>query len=187
MIKNHYICVVLFACCFLYNVVSASAIENATDKNCSEPTSILADVSNRGSRVVASELYSDSKKWNFILRNIATGTEPWLKVAVALHSDSDAAISEMLSLAVGEALEKAPANVFRFALPEFQLKLICSAPDVDDSRYNSYERAIEAVKRRQNKISALTDPEVTKFGQQCNQVLEESKEGLVKFYGLKKK
>lgn len=186
MIKHPYMCVALFACCFLYNIVSVSAIESAPGKSCSEPTSILADVSNRGSRVVASELYSDSKKWNFVLRNVAVGTEPWLKVAVALHPGADAGISEMLSLAVGEALENAPENVFRIALPEFQLKLICGAPDVDDNRYNSYERASQAIKRRQEKLSTLTDPEATKLGQQCTKTLEESKEGVAKFYGVKK-
>jgi len=186
-IKNHTICAVLFVCCFLYNVDSVLAIENITHKNYSETASILADVSNRGSRIVASELYSDPEKWNLVLRNIATGTALWLKVAVALHSGSDATISEMLSLAVGEALEKSPANVFRITLPVFQLKFICGGPDVDDSRYDSYERTIEAIKRRQNKVSSLADPELTKVGLLCIQALEASKEGLVKFYGIKKK
>lgn len=185
--KRCNMCSVFLACCFLYSAGSLSAAENTPRKNYTEPASILADVSNRGACVVASGLYSDSEKWNFVLRNIATGTGLWLKVAVALHSGSDAAISEMLSLAVGEALEKAPENVFRIALPEFQLKLICGGPDVDDSRYDSYERAMEAIKRRQKKVSALADPDVRRLSEQCVQVLEESKEGMAKFYGINKK
>ncbi len=185
--KRYSIFAVFLVGCFLCCAGLLSAAENTTQKNYTEPASILTDVSNRGARVVASELYSDSEKWNYVLQNIATATELWLKVAVALHSGSDAAISEMLSLAVGEALEKAPENVFRITLPEFQLQLICGGLDVDDKRYASYDSAVEAIKRRQNKVSTISDAELRKMSKQCIQVLEESKIGLASFYGVNKK
>lgn len=185
--KRFNICAVFLVCCFLCSAGSLLAAENTTHKTYTEPNSILADVSKRGARIVASELYADPAMWNSVLRSIATGSKLWLKVAVVLHSGADAAISEMLSLAVGEALENAPENVFRFALPEFQLKTICGGPDVDDKRYDSYERAIAAIKRRQNKTSALVYPELKKLGRQCIQELEKSKAGVAKFYGINKK
>lgn len=126
-VKPYNICAVFIVCCFLYSVGTLYATENITHQYYTEPVVILNDISNHGASVVAAELYSHHERWNIVLRNIAMGTELWLKVAVALHSGSDAAISEMLSLSVGEALENAPKNVFRIALPEFQLKSICGA------------------------------------------------------------
>jgi len=60
--------------------------------------------------------------WQQLLAGIATGTEAWLKVAVALQAVSDAGSAEQLELAVGEALEHRPSNVLRLAIPTFPLE-----------------------------------------------------------------
>lgn len=174
--------------CLMYfslNVGSIWALDAPDQNKYPAPSNILQDVSSRGSHIVASELYLDFEKWNYILKNIADGSEIWLKVADALNSESDAAISEMLSYAVGEALENEPLNVFRFAIPSFNLKLICSGPDIDDYRYNSYTKAMDTIIQRQKKISELHAPDIKPMCEKCIQMLEESKEGVASFYGIK--
>ena len=150
------------------------------------PKAILDEISKRGARTIVSELYDHPTEWNFVLQHIATGTKTWLKVAVVLHPDSDAGASEMLTLAVGEAIEIAPENVLRTALKEFQLQSICSGPDVDDARYNSYKLAITAIDRRQKRISAITDPKLKNVSNKCIQLLEESKSEVARFYGIQR-
>jgi hypothetical protein len=147
-----------------------------------DPNSILREVSKRGAAIIILELYNNTEAWQTVLRGIATGTEPWLKVAVALHPGSDAGSSEMLGLSVGEALENEPENVFRIALGEFQLGSVCSGPDVDDPRYDSYELAMAAIKRRQQRVAAISDPRIKISRNKCIEILEESKVGISRFY-----
>jgi hypothetical protein len=116
------------------------------------------------------------------LRQIAAGTDAWLKVAVALHPGSDAGASQMLTLSIGEALENAPESVFKIVLGEFQLNSICGAPDLDDYRYGSYELAMEAIKKRQTRISGVTASELGSACSQCIQLLEKAKDDIAMFY-----
>jgi hypothetical protein len=169
---------------FFCNPEALLAAGNTSHKNYTKPELVLADVSNRGAHEVANEIYSDSERFYFVLRQIAMGMESWLRVAVALHRGSDAGMSEMLSLSIGEALGNSPEKVFQIAIPEFQLHSICDGIDVDDQRFASYEVAIEAIKRRQNKVATLTNPELRKLSRQCIQMLEKSKSELAKFYGV---
>lgn len=85
------------------------------------PESIIQEIRSRGAQTIVSELYADSAVWYSVLREIASGDETWLNAAVALRSGADAATSEMLSLAVGEALENNPKQVFENAFKAFSL------------------------------------------------------------------
>lgn len=169
-----------FVLCF---ITIPSSLADAQEENYyKKPKTIIDEVSKRGSRMIVSELYDHPTKWNFVLRHIATGNKMWLRVAVSLHPGSDAGASEMLTLAVGEALEKAPVNVFSVALPTLQLESICSGPDIDDVRYNSYDLSIKAIEKRQERISAITEPKFKDVSTKCIQLLEESKSDIAKFY-----
>ena len=173
-----------FFLCFL---AESSSSADAKNKNYyKNPKAILDEVSKRGAHTIVSELYDHPTEWNFVLQHIATGTKAWLKVAVALRPGSDAGASETLTLSVGEALEISPSNVFQIALTEFQLKSVCSGPDIDDARYNSYDLAIKTIDRRQKCISTITDPKLKNVSTKCIQLLEESKSGIAKFYDASK-
>jgi len=150
------------------------------------PKSIIHQVQSRGAEVVVSELYRDWNIWNSILKKIASADEDWLRTAVALRAGSDAGTSEMLELSVGEALENNPVNVFRVTLKAFQLNSICSGPDVDDFRYNSYELSIKAINQRIRKVSAVTDRTLESTCKKCIHHLEASKVEIARFYGIKK-
>lgn len=149
------------------------------------PKTTIEEINKRGARGIVAELYSHPNEWNAVLRNIASGDKSWLRVAVALHPGSDAGSSEMLTNSVGKALENAPENVFKIASKEFQLSSICGAPDLDDDRYNSYTLAINAIDLRQNKISTIANPELSKLGKKCIQLLEASKADVKSFYDAK--
>jgi hypothetical protein len=101
-----------------------------------------------GAKYVIKELYSNWNKLNELLVNIASGKKKWLNVAVIMKSDSDAAISEMLNHAVGEAVATATELVLEIAVGQYSLEDICSGPDVDDSRYSTYDKALAAVRQR---------------------------------------
>jgi len=151
--------------------------------NYADPGYIMAEVSKRSPRSVVSELYAQPETWYMVLQNIATGSESWLRVAVALRAGSDAGASEMLTRSVGEALENSPESVFLIALPEFNLESICGPPDIDDVRYDTYERAMQALKNRQSRILAIKNPELVNISKQCDHFLEQSKNNVERFFG----
>lgn len=144
--------------------------------------SIQEDILILGPKKVCNSLYGDEKKWISLLRNIASGDEKWLKVAVSLKEGSDAGSSEMLSLAVGEALEHNPENVFKFALDSFEINVICGDPDVDDKRYDSYKLSIEAINRRIQKVSSVNDKNLQPEYKKCLQHLSKAKNNIAKYY-----
>lgn len=158
--------------------------ENKSTDYYSDPQAIIDHVSSRGAREVVQELYRDKEIWYALLHNIATGRKLWLEAAVALRSGSDAGASEMLALAVGEALEHAPENVLRVDLKVFWLKSVCCGPDVDDPRYDSFELSMSAINLRMKRVAAITDPELQHLRDQCIRYLEESIKGIASFYGV---
>ncbi len=181
---NRWFTLSIFLVCVIFGPRSVLAVENI--KYYADPKEVIKETTTRSARVVVSELYSHPNEWKIVLRNIASGNKSWLKVAVALHPGSDAGSSEMLTLSVGEALENAPANVFKIALKEFQLDSVCGSPDVDDVRYNSYDLATKAISLRQEKVSTITDPKLRELGKKCIKMLEKSKSEIKRFYGVEK-
>ncbi len=144
--------------------------------------SIQKDIKVLGSKKVCNSLYDDEKKWNRLLRNIASGDEKWLNVAVRLKEGSDAGSSEMLSLAVGEALEHNPENVFKLTLGNFDINIICGGPDIDNKRYDSYELSINAINKRIQKVSSVNEKNLQSKCKECLQHLSKAKNSIAKFY-----
>lgn len=88
----------------------------------------------------------------------------------------------MLSLAVGEALEHNPENVFRFALDSFEINVICGGPDVDDQKYDSYELSIKAINNRIQKVSSVEDISLKEKCNECLRHLSEAKKHIANFF-----
>ena len=152
-----------------------------------KPEALLQEINLKGARAVVIELYKNSNVWDAVLKKIATGNRSWLEIAVALRPGSDAGSSEMLTLAVGEALEHNPTTVLQVAPKAFQLSSVCSGPDVDDHRYDSYELSMKAINRRIEKLSTIKDRSLLNPSKKCIGHLEESKKGIAQFYGIEKK
>ncbi len=151
----------------------------------SKPDAIINEIKSRGAVAVVAELTKDWSVWNFICDEIATGDQTWLKAAVALKVGTDADSSEMLDLALGEALEHEPENVFKIAANTFELVFICGAPDVDNARYNSYELSMKAIDLRIKKVAAVKDQSLQKMSRECLKYLDESKKGIAEFFQVK--
>jgi hypothetical protein len=176
---------------FAISIVLITSIVDGADTKPADfqlkPETLLQEIKAKGAGAVVSKLYGDSNVWHSIMKKIATGERSWLEIAVALHPGSDAGSSEMLTLAVGEALEHNPINVFQIAPKSFQLSFICGGPDVDDHRYDSYELTMKTINRRIRKVTAIKDQALMNTSKECMRYLEESKKGIAKFYEVEKK
>ena len=153
----------------------------------SKPESIISEVKLRGAKSVVVDLTKDWNVWDSICDKVATGNSTWLKAAVALQPGTDAGSSETMDLALGEALEHSPENVFRIAIPVFEIESICSGPDVDSSRYDSYELSLKAINLRIKKVAAIKNQKLKEMSKDCIKHLEESKKGVAEFYEVDKK
>ena len=173
---------------FLLLVIIANTLsygaDALSDKYYSKPDAIIKEIKSRGANAVVVELWS---VWDSICDRIATGDEAWLKAAAALEAGTDAGASEMLYLALGEGLEHAPERDFKIVGNTFNLQFICSGPDDDNVRYNSYELSMRAINLRIKKIAAVKDPSLQKMIKECIHYLEESKKSVAEFYQVKEK
>ncbi len=183
ILKISILCLFAVAC-------SATAKKNATIKSsgyCDSPSclsaaTILKEVSFRGAKKEVQRLYSKDSLWQAVLKGIASGSEEWLTVAVSLKPSTDAGSSEALDLAIGEALEQ-NANL---VLKRFgSSKSICGAPDIDDPKYDTYEKALSAVQLRIGKVQAINDVGIKFQRDSCLDSLKESVTGLQNFFGKK--
>ena len=143
---------------FLLVVLPQSAI----GINVAEPNAVLRAIGARGARATVERLYSDDGQCDGSLRGIASGDSGWLKVAAVLKSSADGGAADQRELAVGEALEHNAANVLRIAASAFEVSAICGGLDVDDARYDSFERAVAAVERRSKRVRAVADTELAR-------------------------
>ncbi len=167
---------------FLDHTLLLYSADAFTNNYYSKPDAIINEVKSRGANAVVAELTKDAKVWDFICNKIATGDQTWLKAAAALKAGTDADSGEMLDLALGEALEHEPENVFKIAANTFELAFICGGPDVDNARYNSYELSMKAIDLRTKKVAAVKDQSLQKMSKECLKYLEESKKGIAEFF-----
>ena len=157
--------------CIALTVHAANTTKNDPQTT---PESILREIKSKRAGAVISELYADSKAWQYILRKIGSGDRAWIEVAGLLRPGSDAGASEMIELAVGEALENNPANVLEIATKFFPLYVICGGPDVDDQRYDSYELSMKAIDLRLHKVASINKDSLINPKKECIQYLEHS-------------
>ena len=142
-------------------------------------------VREKGAHVALWQFYEDDRQWPQLLHGIATGRISWLQLANELRSASDAGATSQLQLAVGEALEHQPGNVLRIALPIFGMSA-CGGPDVDDSRFDSYELSIRAIEKRKRMLAQVQTSSLRLARDRCIQELESSRSGIAEFYGRSK-
>ena len=142
-------------------------------------------VREKGAHAALQHLYEDERQWPNLLHGIATGRSSWLRVANQLRSASDAGATAELEFAVGEALEHQPADVLRIALPIFGMSA-CGGPDVDNSRFDSYELSIRAIQRRKRMLAQVESSSLRLARDRCIDELESSKSGIAQFYGRSK-
>jgi hypothetical protein len=143
-------------------------------------------IKSKGVSKALETFYENKKDWQAFLAGVGSGDEKWLNVAIQLKGATDAGTSEQLDLAVGEALEHSPANVFKIAFPVFIIEMVCAGPDIDDERYSSYDLAMGAIKKRIRMVETITVPTLQSSKLRCVQHLEASKDGIAHFYGNKK-
>jgi hypothetical protein len=155
----------------------------AVAQNDLTPSSVMAEIQESGASATVFQLYEDNSLWSALLKNIENGKPAWLKVASVLRGGSDAGASEQLVLAVGEALEHNPEAVLEITVSLMGIG-ICGAPDVDDSRYDSYALSIAAIERRKAMVAKVLRPDLESLRGKCMQELELAKKGIGQFYGM---
>ena len=143
---------------------------------------IVVSIRESGASKTLQRLYRNHDKWDEFLSRVANGDRESLVVAIQLYEVSDGGSAEQIELAAGEALEHQPRVVFEIAGPVIGIEAICGGPDVDDERYDSYERSMAAIERRIGMVSAVADPRFASARDQCVHELQTSKSGIARFF-----
>lgn len=146
--------------------------------------SISQDINSMGVKLALQKIYNDKVKWSALRSQIATGSKDWLLIAVQFHSVLDAGASTEIKFSIGEALEHHPENVFSFATKEFGLEGICSGPDIDDVRFDSYKLSIQSINKREEMVSAVNNKSLYEVRNACLESLKKAKEDIARFYGV---
>ena len=140
-------------------------------------------IEKEGADLVLKDLYSNDDVWAETLAMIATGDQQWLVIANKLRSVSDSGASTQLANAVGEALSFSPINVLEISTERFSLDEICSGPDVDDTRFDSYELSSQEIDKRIAMLGQVGGEELASKVNKCVDLLKQSRKHIAEFYG----
>jgi hypothetical protein len=143
---------------------------------------IKNEILKNGIRNEVDSMYLDGVKWRNLLKNISKADSAWISIGLILSDSSDAAAAESIHQAFGESLERDPSRILGQIDSAGYIYGVCGGPDVDDPKYNSYERAMKAIEKRTLKLKALKKIEFQSKIETCIEELEKSKRGIRKFY-----
>lgn len=166
----------------------AFASETAcTGESKGEPSSksLSERISSEGARQVLSKLMASETQWKGLRIEIANGKQDSLVAGMTLYLSADAGAKEMLGHSFGEALKPAASKVLELAkrnnLPMSEL---CQSPDVDDDRFNSYDRSVQEIAKRKQAVEAISQSSLSGERSACLAALESAAGSLARFFGV---
>ena len=184
MIRHIFLLIfILFIFCITSNCI---ANELALTKSQITPREISKIIQKQGPKQTIKLLYANQKTWDMVLRNIASGKQEWLNVAKLLKSGTDAGSSEMLNLAMGEALAYSPKFVLEIMKEDNFFTAVCYGPDLDDIRFSTYDKAINATNFRIAVLEKVNDSNLMDIRNKCIDNLKKSKISLQEYFNVKK-
>jgi hypothetical protein len=158
----------------LFLVLTFGTIDNTTAAQNPSATSILFEIHKQGAKKVFTRLW-ESNEWDYVIKQIETGEKNWLRVATKLYEATDAGASEMLILATGVALYKAPYSVLEIAAPVFSIENICGYPDLGDPPLNTKVKSLAYLDARIKTVRSLNQEEVAQHREQCLETLNKTR------------
>jgi len=174
----------LVLACGYFAIAHAAPQANGT---CSlSADQINAELKRDGVQKTYDDLAKDGR-WDVLIKCIDTGDTAWVEIDVVLSAVGDASGGEELNTALSEAFASQPRTVLKFLHDKYHfevnLDVVCSAPDIDDPRYNSYELAITAINKREHAIANITDKELLDDVASCHDALEYARKWVAYTYG----
>ena len=130
----------------------------------------------------AIELYNNDECYFEVLKNIATGSEKWLDVGLALYKYSDAGFSEQLNYAFGEALGSNAEGVLLRITDQEILLFVCSGPDGDDDKFDSFQNSYAELTKRVTAVQKIQNLGIEDIKNKCLETLNKSIIDLRQYY-----
>jgi hypothetical protein len=157
-----------------------SAARSAAQEPVTTAEQIEQAIQEKGAQTILYKVYEQDARWQVVLDGIATGSREWLKVAEKLKRVAREQ-SEELTVAVGRALEKEPANVLSIlGGPAFDADDVCSLNTLEQSLGPHYEAALRSVEKRERNVARVTDPALRQQRDDCLGFLRELKREVVR-------
>jgi hypothetical protein len=145
-----------------------------------EPATLLQLIKTKGPKAVWNNDLTHENKLA-LLKNVETGKEPWLQVAVAIFPGADGGDATSIVLAASSALEHSPRAVLLTVAPKLGMEGICDYSELTMSwRKLSQRKAVIAdIDARIRAVRKLTGSDVDTSRDQCLKILEDSKRNML--------
>ena len=132
---------------------------------------------------VVQDLFQHPDRWTAIQRRMESADANSVQFGVDMLHHADAGAREMLANSLAGALDRAPELMLTFAKSkQLSTSDICIAPDVDDDRYATLDRAMTALKRRILAVGSVSAPDLHSYKVACLQHLEVAGKEIIRFF-----
>lgn len=185
-ITSVYVCLIIIG-------LSGCTHNTTGDALWTNPKAINRLIKEKGAKTVLDEIYRDRVVWHKVIVGIRSGESEWFNVASELYNVSDAGASEEINFAIGNAIDTYPIEVLKLLkqgnVPALLAKQryfdlsVCQGVDIDDTRYDSAELSLAEIEKRKEALNTVIDPQLKEERDACIQALEDSKPGILRFYG----
>ena len=136
------------------------------------PSATLKHIQDVGAKAFLREFSGDMSKFGTLLEHIGRGNSDWLKVANEIIPATDAIYSETLEMALGEAVEHHPDQVFllvpRLDVAPWSVEEVCTSLEIDDENHTD-DLDIARLERR---VVALRKISRSPLANRCGQAIE---------------
>jgi len=129
------------------------------------PTALQEQIAERGVDAVHHELFSHPMALNMFLLALDSGEDAWLDLAETFLTLSHPLSEPRIRMAVGEALQWAPAQVLQ--RPAFDLTRICGLEGMYDWRLFSRFLAEVALQRRVARVTVVSESALAERRRDC--------------------
>jgi len=143
------------------------------------PAELLQAIDREGAPAVLMQVYEDDPRWQQVLDGIASGSRGWLEVAGRLKRVAREQAEE-LTVAVGRALEKEPANALAILGDAFDADDVCSLNTLEQSLGPDYTVALRSVERRERAVTRVSDSALRQQRDDCLGFLQELRREVVR-------
>ena len=142
------------------------------------PNMLLKEVDRNGPESVYNDKLT-GEQWIHFVNMVETGENGWVKLAAAIYPATDAGTSEMLTLALGTALERAPKSVLSVVKGGLNVDGICGYPDMSDNRTDEKQEVVDYLDKRIGAVKLLSGKELDAVRMQCLESLEATKREVI--------
>src|SRR5262249_43728809 len=160
-------------------LVIFSALATASSKQGLDARRVQQDIQEKGPKDVAASLFAQKSSWATLTKNVRSGKNEWIDIAIRLRRGSDGGASSELQDALFAALATNPRHLLYTVAPTIPVRVLCSGRS---DPLPTEKAAISEIDRVRKSVAEVHDKNLGEQRKDCLTALEDAKANTKRFF-----